>query len=92
MGRGLGRRPCDGPSLLTLQVVGGTPGRIAKDLPRSVDRDHPLGGVGCGREVRVKLLGEPAVGGLDHLWVGLGVDLEELVQVQLIGHGQAVRV
>jgi hypothetical protein len=67
------------------EVVGGPPRRIAEDLPRRIDAGHP-GGIGPGRHVRVVFLGQAPVSSLDDLVLGLGIDLQDLVRVQRIGH------
>ena len=55
---------------------------VAHDLPGPVDRDHPVLGLLAARQVRMPLLGEATIGGLDHLGVGFGVDLKGLVGVE----------
>jgi radical SAM-linked protein len=61
-------------------IVRGAPGRIPQELPCGVDGCHPRDAVGA-RDVGVIFLREPPVRSLDHLVLGLGVDLEDLVRI-----------
>src|SRR4029079_4858179 len=70
------------------RVVGPAPVGVLEDLVGLVDGGHPIGRRRTrAQDVGVVFLGEPAVGGLDHLVLRLGIDLEDLVGVdRLVGH------
>ena len=77
------RRPSRRPrSPRALAVVRRAAGRVAQDVHRGIELDHPGGRRDPRRDIRVILASEPSVDDLDDLRVGLRVQLEDFVRIE----------
>jgi hypothetical protein len=90
--RGLIRRvddhvsSCPSRLLDELSIVGRALDWVPQDGVGGVDLLHPLAGVARGRDVRVVLLRQASVGGLDDFRIGLQIHLQDLIPAPPSAH------